>query len=172
MTDKEIIRTILGGNIHNYSLLVEKYQLRLGNHIFFMVHDIDVTDDICQETFIKAYTALDRYNATFQFSTWLYRIATNTALDFLRRKRAVSLEDIPEIADPREYEEYTDIEQREASVRSAIRQLPLKYQTIIDLYYWAEKDYSEIAYILDIPIGTVGTWLARAKLELKENLNG
>jgi RNA polymerase sigma-70 factor, ECF subfamily len=168
LDDQDIIKQALSGNQGAYENLVDKYFQRLTWHLFAMVKDRDIAEDLCQEAFIKAHRSLSKYNASYQFSTWLYRIGTNLALDHLRKKQTVSLEDIPEL--PAEELEIDELDERVGAMRLAIQTLPLKYQTVISLYYWQNLNYEQIAKVMDVPVGTVRTWLHRAKQELRSKL--
>ena len=96
MDEKEIIRQILSGDDEKYRLLLERYQPGLVRHCMAMIHDYDSANDLTQEASIKAYFNLKKYQENYRFSTWLYKIATNLCLDFLRKKRHISLDDIAE----------------------------------------------------------------------------
>lgn len=173
MDEKEIIRQILAGDDEKYRMLLERYQPGLVRHCFTMTGDYDVANDLTQEASIKAYFHLKKYQEKYRFSTWLYKIATNLCLDFLRKKRHVSLDDIPEpMSKSLSPQEVAMRNEKANEVKEAVRRLPLKYQTVISLYYWQEQSYEEIAAIMNIPINTVRTWLKRAKEQLKEELHG
>ena len=173
MDEKEIIRAILSGDTEKYRLLLERYQPGLVRHCFAMTHDYETANDLTQEASIKAYLNLKKYQESYRFSTWLYKIATNLCLDFLRKKRHISLDDIPEPVSNSSTPQEQLIQKESASeVHKAVRSLPLKYQTVISLYYWQEQKYEEIAEIMNVPVNTVRTWLKRAKEQLKEELNG
>jgi RNA polymerase sigma-70 factor, ECF subfamily len=168
--ETEVIAEVLGGHKDAYSSLVERYHPGLYIHMYALVKDEDTAHDLTQTAFIKAYDSLHRYNPSYRFSTWLYRIGTNDALKHLKRHQRIGLDDIPELPDTYDPHEALRIESREARVRRAVAKLPLKYQTIISLYYWHNTPYAEIANILGIPIGTVRTWLSRAKQQLEKIL--
>lgn len=170
MNESAVIKEVLSGHKDAYAPLVDRYLPGLYIHLFALVKDEDSAHDLAQSAFIKAYDSLDRYNPKYRFSTWLYRIATNDALKHLKRQQRIGLDDIPEIPDTYDPLEATRVEQREARVRAAVGKLPLRYQTVISLYYWQNAPYAEIAIILGIPIGTVRTWLGRAKDRLEELL--
>lgn len=173
MDEKKIIKQILDGDIENYRLLLERYQKGLVRHCFTMVNDYDLANDLTQEACIKAYLQLKQYKEDYRFSTWLYKIATNLCLDFLKKRRHVSLDDIPEPVSNFPSPQEKAIKNESASeLHQAVKKLSLKYQTVISLYYWQDQTYEEIAEIMQIPIGTVRTWLKRAKEQLKEELNG
>jgi RNA polymerase sigma-70 factor, ECF subfamily len=173
MDEKEIIRQILRGDNEKYRLLLERYQPGLVNHCFTMTNDYDIAHDLTQEASIKAYLQLNRYNEDYRFSTWLYKIATNLCLDFLKKRRHISLEDIPEPLSTMLSPQEQAIKNESAlQLHQAVRKLSLKYQTVISLYYWQERTYEEIANIMNVPLGTVRIWIKRAKEQLKEELHG
>jgi RNA polymerase sigma-70 factor (ECF subfamily) len=142
-----------------------------------MVHNRDDADDLTIEAFSKAFNNLKNYSADYAFSTWLFKIATNNCIDFIRKKRlqTTSLDqsafsneegDAPTISvkdtnlDP---EEGMIKEQRAARIRQVIEKLSPKYRQLIELRYFEELSYEEIAEKLDIPLGTVKAQLFRAK---------
>lgn len=172
MQDAQQIKQILAGDIEQYGLLLERYQPGLVRHCFAMVRDYDIASDMAQEASIKAFLQLKRYQSRYRFSTWLYKIATNCCLDYLKRRHNVSLNDIPELPDAGVSPQQA-LEQSEAAhqLHEAVRRLPLNYQTVISLYYWHERTYEEIADIMNIPLNTVRTWLRRAKERLQEDLS-
>lgn len=173
MDEKETIKQILAGDSQKYRLLLERYQPGLVRHCFTMVNDYDLANDLTQEACVKVYFQLKKYNDTYRFSTWLYKIATNLCLDFLKKRHHVSLDDIPEpISNLPSPQEKAIKNESVWELHQAVKKLPLKYQTVISLYYWQEQTYEEIADIMQIPLGTVRTWLKRAKEHLKEDLNG
>jgi RNA polymerase sigma-70 factor (ECF subfamily) len=152
--------------------LVERYQAGLIIHCDRLVGNRGEAEDIAQEAFVRAYTQLERFDpARGRFSTWLYRIATNLAIDQLRKnKPQVTVEDIEaaaEVTMPVCLEE----EERQ-EIRAAVKALiPPEYRQVIEAYYWEGKSYQHIADDQQVPLNTVRTWIRRAKLQLKENLS-
>lgn len=169
--DNELIARSMNGDHTAYTVLVDRYKQALFRHCFAIVRDEDDAKDIAQDTFVKAYFGLSSYNNKFKFSTWLFKIATNLALDELRkqkRRKIVSLETIgyepvDKGVSPHQQALYNEL-------YSAVAQLPPNYRSAISLYYWEGKTYEEVAYAMRVPIGTIRSWLSRAKSELKENL--
>lgn len=161
-------------------LAFEKLMTRYRESIFFMVlkmvHNRDDADDLTIEAFSKAFQSIANYSADYAFSTWLFKIATNNCIDFIRKKRlqTTSIEqsrkgddgEVVPIAvrdhnpDP---EEAMVKEQRAAKIRAAIEKLNPKYRSLIELRYLDELSYEEIADKLDLPLGTVKAQLFRAK---------
>lgn len=170
MNDQQIIASVRAGKKEAYGELVDRYYKGLHNHLYQMLKDSDEAEDMAQEAFIKAFRSLKGYDSKYAFSTWLYRIATNEALKHLRRKRHVSLDSIPELPDNYDPGAALRLEAREEEVRLAISRIPLKYQTVISLHYWNSMKYEEIAVVMEVPVGTIKTWLHRAKTTVKEEL--
>jgi len=169
--ESEIIQAIIAGD-DRYAELVERYHVGLIIHCERMVKDRDDAEDIAQEAFVKAYLDLKRYDpAKARFSTWLYKIATNLALDHLRKhKRKMSVEDVEALAEAT-MPTYLEDEERQ-EMRKAVEDLvPPEYRRVIEAYYWDGKSYQEIAELEGVPLNTTRTWIRRAKLQLKEKLS-
>ena len=172
MNDQEVIKKCLEGDIEVYSLLMDKYQSGLYRHVYAMTRDSDLSEDICQESFIKAFQSLSKYNDGYKFSTWLYRIAINKTYDHFRKRKNVPFDEDIQTSTDDDMQDKGDMKQRALQVRSAIQNLSPKYRTVISLYYWRQFKYDQIAEIMDVPVNTVRTWLSRAKSTLKEELDG
>ena len=182
--DAEVIIRILDGEVNAFGILQKKYKRVISSLIRKMIKDEDDIDDLVQETFIKAYRALDRYQSSYSFSAWIYRIASNTCIDFLRKKRLniISIDQPIGTTDEEdglffEIEDNSyqpDVEfinnERKAALYSAIDSLPEKYRLIIKLRHEEELDYNEIALKLDMPLGTVKAHLFRARKMLLDDL--
>ena len=172
MDEKEHIAQVRAGNTDAYRVLVERYQTGLIIHCENILKNRQEGEDVAQEAFIKAYRNLaDFSEGKGRFSTWLYRIATNLCIDTLRKnKRRVHVKDIEshlEAVLPRHIEN-EEVEQ----LRAAIETLePPKYAEIIRAYFWEGKSYQEIAAHYQTSTNTVGTWISRAKSQLKEKLS-
>jgi len=168
MDENKCIDTILNGEADAYRQLVERYQTGLIIHCENLLKDRQEGEDACQEAFIKAYQGLSNFSADkARFSTWLYRIATNICIDALRKnKRKVHINDIEQHLEAvlPEHIEYEQIDR----IRKSIETLePPKYAAIIKAYFWEGKSYQDIAESYDTTTNTVGTWISRAKLQLK-----
>ena len=175
LEDDVLVRKAIGGNEHSYRKLVEKYQRPLYFHIRKMISNQEQVEDLVQETFVKAFDNLSNYSTNYAFSTWLYRIATNHTIDYLRKKKLQTLSiDKPiktkggemELQLPDESAR-TDRDiiqkQRRQMVRSAIEELPEKYRKVIQLRHMEERSYHEIAEVLNKPLGTVKAHIFRAR---------
>ena len=158
-----------------FARLMEKYQVQLHFHVQKIVRDRDVVEDLVQEAFLKAFDNIHTFDPTYAFSTWLYRIATNHSIDFLRKKKMKTYSiDEPvrgkdgdmkiELPD---HDSETDAElirkQRAKIIKEAIDSLPDKYRVIIKLRHEDDKSYQEIADMMTLPLGTVKAHIFRAR---------
>jgi RNA polymerase sigma-70 factor (ECF subfamily) len=176
---------VLAGEEELFEVLVRRYQARILSHVARMVGNRDDALDLSQEIFVKVFQALSRYNPEFKFSTWLFRIAGNAAIDHLRKRR---LRTVPlEVPEPGgqgrmssfEYrspdlDPYADLRnsERGQSIAQAISRLPPEFRELITLRHFTGLSYEEIAEIKQMPLGTVKNKLFRARTVLKEWLSG
>jgi len=172
MDEETIVTAVLRGDSGQYRLLIERYHVGLIIHCERLVGDRQTAEDIAQEAYIAAYQKLESFNPRkARFSTWLYRIATNKALDYLRaHKRVIPNENVDELSE----EAAPDYEtmERNNEVREAVQALePPTFKQVIEAYYWQGKSYEQIATDMSIPINTVRTWLRRAKVKLRSELS-
>jgi RNA polymerase sigma-70 factor (ECF subfamily) len=170
-TEQELIARTLNGDHLAYGELVDRYKTALYHHCFAIVRNEDVAEDIAQETFITAYYKLRSYNPQYRLSTWLFKIATNKALNWLKkaaRETAADDELIATIASPHPG---PDVQAEMQELHQAVGKLRPKYRSVISLYYWQGLSYQEIATVLAAPTGTVKVWMARAKQDLKKELS-
>ena len=162
-----------------FALLLEKYRGSLMAHILKYVSVVEDAEDICQRSFEKAFMNIDRYNSQYAFSTWLYNIAQNEAIDHLRRSRA-SINSVP-ISEERDAldvmaastpEEELIIDQAVSELISGIQHLPDSYRQVAELRFIKDYAYEDIAQELGLPLGTVKTRISRARkllVKLVEN---
>ncbi|WP_019946779.1 RNA polymerase sigma factor [Hymenobacter aerophilus] len=180
--DQALVRAALAGQARAYEALWTYYRKPVFYLILKMVPHADDAEDLTMEALGKAFRHLPSYTPAFAFSTWLFRIATNTSIDFLRRQRVSPLalrqpaagsgelpgrEDNspePEVQDPEPdpLEGYIQ-QQRQQWVRQMVGRLPLKYVPLVQLRYFEERSYEEIATALDLPLGTVKAFLSKAR---------
>lgn len=171
------------GNEKAYATLLNRYRDSIYFMMLKMVNNATDADDLTIEAFGKAFRSLDSYTPNYAFSTWLFKIATNNCIDFIRKKQSSpSIIDHPdeeeaemitqniqsETPDP---EESMINRQKIAALRDVVEQLKPRYKKLIDLRYFREYSYEEISEELKIPIGTVKAQLFRAKSLLFDILN-
>lgn len=169
------------GDQKAYAELMQRYKDSIYFMALKMVNNKDDAMDLTVETFGKAFENIEKYKPDFAFSTWLFRIATNNCIDFIRKKRlnVVSLQSLSEEdKDEKQLQipsdtlnpEQTSIKKQESEkLKSIVEQLPQRYRTLIILRYYDEQSYEEIAQQLDLPLGTVKAQLFRAR-DLMSNI--
>jgi RNA polymerase sigma-70 factor, ECF subfamily len=187
-SDNSLVKEFISGNDAAFTQLVTRYKDSLANYLNMMVGDYDTAVDLCQETFLRVYRNIHRYSNLYQFSTWIYRIATNLAIDEMRyRKRRGQVfyknvwgsrkssaeKETPEF-------EITDVRRgprdemlrKESSqvLRDAIRSLPEKYRTAFIMKEVQELPYDTIAKMLNCSAGTIKSRLHRARELLQRKL--
>jgi RNA polymerase sigma-70 factor (ECF subfamily) len=187
-TDKQLVARVQKGDSRAFDMLVLKYQHRIFGLISRYVNDADEVQDVAQEAFIKAYRALPKFRGDSAFYTWLYRIAINTAKNYLvSRSRRPPGSDV-EVEDAEYYASGTALHEIEtpesalfgaelkAVVETAIRELPEDLRTAVTLREFDGLSYEDIADIMDCPIGTVRSRIFRAReaidSQVKEQLEG
>jgi RNA polymerase sigma factor (sigma-70 family) len=180
--DRRLIERALAGEQAAYQALVQKYERGLTHHIRRLMRKPEDVEDLVQETFIKAFGALDSYAPQFAFSTWLYKIATNHAIDYLRKRRLPTISlDKPvqtregemqiEVADSTFRPDRAIVEdQRRTILQEAVDALPEKYHRVIVMRHRQEMAYEEIAETLGLPLGTVKAHIFRARELLNKYL--
>lgn len=184
MKDNEtkLIAEALSGSQKAYRVLTDRHKIAVYHIIFKIVKNKDTANDLTQETFMKAFASLASYRSEYRFSTWLYKIAANCSIDFLRKKRinALSLDQSIETKDgsvaievpDHSYNPEQELERKQQafSIDEAIATLPEKYREVIVYRHKDDKSYEEIAEMLDIPVGTVKARIFRARELLKKKL--
>src|SRR2546423_12713479 len=182
LDDRALVARILGGDRDRFTELVRRYEKRLVNYVYRMTHRYEEAHDLAQEIFVKVYLALDRYDPKYQFSTWLFRIAQNAAIDVLRKKALMEVPLArPSEDEPQKEREFADggvspyralkNKQLAAAIDKAVQNLPSDYRELIQLRHFAELSYEEIATMKKLPLGTVKNKLFRARNLLKEQLD-
>jgi RNA polymerase sigma-70 factor (ECF subfamily) len=169
--DVKLVRQTLSGNTESYAVLVKTYEAPLLRYITYLVHDPDLAEDVVQDTFIKTYRNLAGFKQSYKFSSWLYRIAHNTAMDAVKKHSAVILE-APQLdrltAVESSIAERIDQEILAKDLGRCLNKLPAKYRAPILLFYFQQKSYRDISDILRIPTATVGVRIGRAKVRMRE----
>lgn len=174
--DFKLIDMAVDGDEKAYAKLLARYKRPVYHMILKMVRNVDDAEDLTIESFAKAFRGLPRFKKDFTFSTWLFRIATNNTIDFIRKKRlkttsisnsytdddgqsvSIEVEDI----NPNPQEEAIKA-QKEEIIQIFVNMLPAKYQKLVRLRYFNELSYEEIAIEVEAPLGTVKAQLHRAR---------
>ena len=183
IADEPLVARAVAGDRAAFETLVRRHQAPLVNHLFRLVGSRDTAMDLAQDVFLKVYTSLGSFDPRFRFTTWLYRIASNCAIDQLRRKQVATLP----LSSPSGDEEGPSVEGRLAGpgpdpdqvlrarelqrrLDVAIDELPGAYRELILLRHRQHCRYDEIARITRLPLGTVKNRIFRAREILRERL--
>ena len=172
--DAALIKQTLSGDAHAFDKLIKYYKKRIQNMgMGFFKNETD-TDDFMQEVFVKVYTHLARFKGESAFSTWLTRIAYNTAFNIIkRRKEDSALDDETALCYPGLSPEEQQIRAITVeAVREAVRELPEKYSICLELYFFYDLSYEEIGVMTGFPLNTLKSHIFRAKKILREKLRG
>ena len=169
---QECLRAVQKGDLEAFETLVVKYERPIFNYLYRVLGKKEDAEDVLQETFLKVYTHHRNIDPEQNFNAWLYRIATTTAYDFMRRNkqgRELFIIDDPENAFETidEDDTYNRIETG-YDLEAALQKLKPVYRTALLLYYYEQFSYEDIARVLSVPLNTVKTYLSRAKQELKK----
>jgi RNA polymerase sigma-70 factor (ECF subfamily) len=179
--DERLVELALEANEEAFEFLVKRYQRRLTAFLSQLVGDVELAKELTQEAFIRAWSALERYDSTYRFSTWLFRIGHNLGIDHLRRRR---LKTVPIIREDREGAEVEVVlfdhakdplghlrnSELSGALREAIEALRPEYRELVLLRHFGGLSYQEIADLGSMPLGTVKNKLFRAHSVLRKEL--
>ena len=178
LSDGELIAKAIAGGEDGFEELVRRYQRPITTYVYRMVGSYDAALDVSQEVFIKVYNSMARYSSEYKFSTWLYKISHNAAIDYLRRNRARAQSLETETADGTyqiefESQRLSPEQERERSewreeISAVVKCLPSGYRELIILRHTRDLSYDEIAEITSLPLGTVKNRLFRAREMMRE----
>jgi RNA polymerase sigma-70 factor (ECF subfamily) len=186
LPDADVVALAQRGREAAYRELLRRYERPVFSLVFRMVRDRTIAEDLAQDTFVKVLNHIDRYRPEFKFSSWLFKIANNVAIDHLRKRQldTVSMDGSPhagtaaeieatsfELADHGE-DALQEMVSRElgSAIEKAIARLRPEYRSCIMLRHVEGRSYEEIAATLDLPLGTVKTFIHRARHQLRELL--
>ena len=179
ITDEQLIKQFQEGNRQSYNELVFRYKDKILNFLYRFVYDMDLAEDLAQETFLKVYLKKDSYREISKFSTWMYTIASNLAKTELRKIKRRKTYSISEISDvDREVNFFVQdenpddkLDDNESNIlHESIFELEEDFRTIIILREIQELSYENISKILKLPLGTVKSRINRGKLKLRDIL--
>lgn len=186
LDDRELATCAARGEEPAFRELLTRYERPVFSLIYRMVRDRTLAEDLAQEAFIRAFNAIDSYKTSYKFSNWIFKIANNHTIDHLRKRKldTVSIDGSPhattqdeisqsqvvlesDVENPHEYVEHKELGNQ---IEKAIGGLREEYRAVILLRHVEGHAYDEIAEILDLPLGTVKTYLHRARGELRKSL--
>ena len=174
-SDRKLVERVQKGDKGAFDLLVLKYQHKVVNLVMRYVRDPELSQDIAQEAFIKAYKALPRFRGDSAFYTWLYRIAVNTAKNHLAAQRRRPMDIELDLQDPEQYDLHAKLRETDTpegitlsdelreTVERAIAALPEDLRMAIVLREFEGMSYEEIAQTMECPVGTVRSRISRAR---------
>lgn len=175
--EKVLVAAAKKGNLVAFEKILFAYEKPIFSYVYRLVRQKEEAEDLTQETFIKLYQHIDAVDVDKNFRAWVYKIATNTVYDWLRKKQ--KRQELFIIDDPNvQYETidtqtpYQDMQrvERAKDVESALEKVRPVYRAVLLLFYWQGFGYTEIAHVLSLPLNTVKTYLYRAKHALKQEL--
>ena len=186
-TDQDLVRLSRRGDERAARELVHRFERPVFSLIYRMVRDRELAEDLSQDVFVRTFNNLDRYDRSYKFSSWLFKIAYNLTVDHLRRRElpTISVHGAPDAVTP-DRQEATSVtlesdeeapddrlvaKELAGELEEAISALREDYRTAILLRHVEGRSYEEIAEIMDIPLGTVKTYIFRARRELREALS-
>jgi RNA polymerase sigma-70 factor (ECF subfamily) len=176
--DGELVQSALAGRESSFEELVRRYQRPIAAYVYRMVGDYDAALDLTQDVFIRVYNSLARYRSEFKFSTWIYKIAHNAAIDHLRRSAAREQaltdgtgEERAEVVERRlSPEQESERNERCSEIEMVVQSLPHAYRELIVLRHSNDLSYDEIAEVTGLPLGTVKNRLFRARESMRDLL--
>src|SRR6476620_6658274 len=177
-SDRDLVATAVSGVEGSFEELVRRYQRPISAYVYRMVGNYESALDLTQEIFIKVYSSLNRYRSEFKFSTWIYKIAHNAAIDHLRRTatREQSLVmgpendqfDLPLESKRPSPEQESERKERRGEIESVVRALPSNYRELIILRHSQDLSYEEIVEVTGLPLGTVKNRMFRAREMMRQ----
>jgi len=186
LPDADVVALALEGREAAHRELITRYERPVFSLVFRMVRDRELAEDLTQDVFMKVLSHLDRYRAEFKFSSWLFKIANNVAIDHLRKRQlvTVSIHGSPHATTPDAVEasgfDISDESENAldemaakelgTAIERAIAALRPEYRSCILLRHVEGRSYEEIAHTLDLPLGTVKTYIHRARYALRQAL--
>ncbi len=173
-TDIDIVRKVKQGDAEAFGELMNRYEAKLTRYLGRFLHDDDAVTDVLQDVLVKAYINIQSFDESYTFSSWVYRIAHNEALNVLKKKKSTPFSWfdpealVPYFAYHDKTEENIDLEVLKKDIEQVLIKLPESYREILVLYFYEELSYKEISLVLKIPISSVGVRINRAKKKAYE----
>ncbi len=187
LDDRKLAALAAGGREPAFREILRRYERPVFSLVYRMVRDRTLAEDLAQEAFVRAFNAISSYKSSYKFSNWILKIANNHTIDYLRKKKldTVSIDGSPNATTGEEMsrtrlviaseeetpQEYVENRELGGQIEEAIGTLRDEYRTAILLRHVEGYAYDEIAEIMEVPLGTVKTYIHRARGELKERLS-
>lgn len=182
-SDEQLVRAYLKGDRESFNILIRRYLTPIFNYALNFVKDADTAEDLSQEIFVKAWKKIKKFDNQYKFKNWLYTIAKNTCLDYLKKNRSLTFSEINPEGDMLFFENLikensvssqAELERRQEDMllNEAVDKLPEKYKETIKLHFQAGYNFREIAEILKESIETIKSRNRRALIKLKQFLKG
>ncbi|OGJ37300.1 MAG: hypothetical protein A2383_01345 [Candidatus Pacebacteria bacterium RIFOXYB1_FULL_39_46] len=171
LSDEKVVEIVRTDNKEIYAEIIKRYQTKLMRYALYLINDEHQAADVVQDSFIKAYVNLQSFDLKKKFSSWIYRIVHNEAMNLINKTKnnqAMSIKEFEAIDDGVDLEDSLIKKELILRAQNCLNQISLIYREPLSLYYLEEKSYEEISDILKIPIGTVGTRINRAKVIIKK----
>lgn len=172
---ESIVKEIQNGHIEKYEILIEKYQKQLFKYIYYMVSDVHDAEDILQDVFLKAYEKINTYQFLTSFSAWLYKIAYNHSINFIRKRKIIKFVDIFDFNKVIERDSYTDTEVGsgfDKNIDIVLSRLTSEEKNLLILRVFEEKTYDEIGVILDKKPASVRKKYERVRKKFQKYYEG
>lgn len=177
--DGDLVSRAMAGREDGFEELVRRYQRPIAAYVYRMVGDYESALDLTQEVFIKVYNSLRQYRSEFKFSTWIYKIAHNSAVDHLRRYSTRAASTLTGEFDGEQYElplesrrlspeQESERAERRAEIEQVVRALPVAYRELVLLRHAHDMSYEEISEVMGLPLGTVKNRLFRAREAMRQ----
>jgi RNA polymerase sigma-70 factor (ECF subfamily) len=172
LSDKQLVERVLQGDHHAFSIIIKSTERLVGQIVGRMINHAEDRKDIIQDIYLKTFRHLSGFRHAAKLSTWIGNIAYNTCLNFLERRRlpVVSAEFPDAPADDDGIEAQIESRQLSATIAARVDDLPPLYKTLLVLFHQEGLSYAEIGKITSLPVGTVKSYLFRARKQLKESV--
>jgi RNA polymerase sigma factor (sigma-70 family) len=173
-TDRQLVDLVLGGDPHAFGYFIKNTEGLVAQIVLKLIPNREDRKDIVQDIYLKAFHHLNRFRFQSKLSTWIGQIAYNTCISWLEKKKLVLATD-PDTADhgpalDQESDGFVLRKELAGILQTEVGRLPPLYQTLVGLYHQEEMSYAEMAEITSLPVGTVKSYLFRARKILKDSL--
>jgi RNA polymerase sigma-70 factor (ECF subfamily) len=175
LTDEEIVKKIIQGNQAMFSQLIERYKDKIFTLVYRYTDDYGEAQDVAQEIFIKIYKQMHTFRFQSKVSTWIYRVATNSCIDWDRKRKTKKdttclINEALVVDQGRGPEQQFILNEQRDAVRDVINRLPENYKLLVIMYHFQNMRYKEISEVLEMPMKTIETGLYRARAMIKKQM--